>query len=151
MLPDTAGQALVSKALNAPLLDPDTGIRDAALDAARVWATQENTVTLVKLLGSLHGKRIGSEARTSERVARALVAIGSGVEEPVFSLLKSPEELVRYQACWILSEVGTEKSVPPLRSAGGAYLWRPEDNSALVPPFRISCELRNGNRRRARR
>jgi hypothetical protein len=125
--PDTASQALVSNALNAPLLDPDAGIRDAALDAVRIWATQANTATLVKLLGSLHGKRTGSDARTNERVAGALVAIGSGVEEAVFSLLKSPEGLVRYSACWILAEVGTEKCVPPLRSAGGAYLEVDQD------------------------
>jgi hypothetical protein len=119
--PDEANRARVSKALNALLLDSDAGIRDAALDAVRGWVTPENTATLLKLLGSLHGERMARDARTGEKIARALISIGSSVEEAVIPLLKSSDALVRRQACWILSEIGTEKSVSPLKAAGGAY------------------------------
>jgi hypothetical protein len=120
--PDEASRAVVSKALNAPLLDPDAGIRDDALEAVRVWATPDNTATLLKLLGSLHGERSESDARTGDRVAQALIAIGPGVEEAVAPLLRSSDALVRREACEILAEVGTEKSVPPLEAAGDAYV-----------------------------
>src|SRR5262249_25110273 len=77
--PEQASRVMVAQALNAPLLDPDAGIRDDALEAVRVWATQDNTATLLKLLGSLHGERQESDARAGDRVAQALVAIGPGV------------------------------------------------------------------------
>jgi len=120
--PDEASRMMVSKALNAPLLDTDAGIRDDALDAVRVWATPENSGTLLKLLGSLHGESSESDARTGDRIARALVSIGSGVEEAVAPLLKSPDGLVRREACEILAEIGTETSVPALQAAGKAYI-----------------------------
>jgi HEAT repeat protein len=120
--PDEASRALVSRALDAPLLDPDAGIRDSALDAVRVWATPENAATLVKLLGGLHGERAEGDARTGDRVARALITIGPGAEEAAVSLLKSPDGLVRRQACWVLAEIGSAKSVPSLEAVGGAYV-----------------------------
>jgi hypothetical protein len=119
--PDEASRAMVSQALNAPLLDPDAGIRDDALEAVRVWATPENTATLLQLLGSLHGESRESDARAGQRVAAALISIGPGVEEAVIPLLKSSDGLVRREACWILAEIGTEKSVWPLQAAGRAY------------------------------
>jgi HEAT repeat protein len=118
--PDEANRARVSQALNAPLLDPDPAIRDDALNAVRVWATPENTSTLVQLLGSLHCERSPNDAHTGDQVAQALIAIGSGVEEAVVPLLKSPDALVRRQACWVLTEIGTQKIVPLLDAAGGA-------------------------------
>jgi hypothetical protein len=120
--PDTAYRAMVSKALNASLLDPDAGIRDSALDAVAVWATQENTATLLKVLGNLHGERNEGDARAGDRVAKALIAIGSGAEEAVVPLLKAPDAVVRRQACWILAEIGTDKSVQPLHDAGAPYI-----------------------------
>jgi HEAT repeat protein len=120
--PDETGRSLVSRALNAPLLDSDPGIRDDALNAMRVWATPENTNTLVQLLAGLHGERSPTEARTGDQVAQALIAVGSRVEEAVVPLLKSPDALVRRQACWVLTEIGTENSVPPLDAAGRAYV-----------------------------
>jgi hypothetical protein len=120
--PDETSRAMVSKALNAPLLDSDTGIRDDALAAVRVWATPENTGTLVQLLASLHGERSENDARTGDMVAQALISIGSGVEPGVVPLLKSPDGLVRRQACWIVTEIGTQDSLPPLDAAGAAYV-----------------------------
>jgi hypothetical protein len=119
--PDDANRAMVSKALNAPLLDTDTGIRDAALDAVRVWATQENSATLLQLLGGLRGERKESDAHVGDKVAKALISIGAGVEEPVLPLLKSPDGLVRREACSILAEIGTDKCLQALGDGGEAY------------------------------
>jgi hypothetical protein len=51
-----------------------------------------------------------------------LIALGPGAEEAVVPLLKSPDGLVRRQACWVLAEIGTAKSVPSLEAVGGAYV-----------------------------
>jgi len=120
--PDDASRAMVSKALNAPLLDTDAGIRDDALDAVHVWATPDNAATLLKLLGTLHGGPKERDGRTGEKTARALISIGSSIEESVVPLLKSPEGLARREACRILTEIGTDKSVQPLQNAGSAYV-----------------------------
>jgi hypothetical protein len=119
---DETSRAMVSKALNAPLADPDAGIRDAALDAVRVWGTQENTTALVNLLGTVPPERKEHDARTSDKVVQALISLGSGAEDAVAPLLRSPDGLVRRQACFILSKIGTEKSVAPLDAAASAYV-----------------------------
>jgi hypothetical protein len=119
--PDSANRATVSKALNARLLDADAGIRDGALDAMRVWASQENTATLVTLLGSLHGGATETDCRTGDKAAQALISIGPGVEDAVIPLLKSPDGLARREACRILAEVGTEKSVQLLEDAASSF------------------------------
>jgi hypothetical protein len=120
--PDEASRARVSKALNAPLLDPDATLRDAALGAVRVWATPDNAAALLKLLNQLPPAGTADDARTAERVALAIAAIGPGAEDQVIPLLKSSNGLVRRVACDILGEVGGSKSVEPLESAGQAYL-----------------------------
>ena len=118
---DETSRATVSKALNAPLGDPDAGIRGAALDAVRVWGTQENTAALVKLLGSVPAER-EKDAHTSDKVVQALISLGSGAEDAVAPLLRSPDGLVRRQACFILGEIGTQKSVAPLSDAATYYV-----------------------------
>src|SRR5262249_12858732 len=104
--PDPASRAKGSRALNALLLDPDTGIAADALDAVRVWGTKENTTTLLKLLGDFPkggGQRnarvieiLGSlqdpaaapalaqgltDFRERGLVSTALKALGAGAEE----------------------------------------------------------------------
>jgi hypothetical protein len=120
--PDAAHRAKVSQALNAPLLDTDPGIRDDALGAVRVWATPDNTATLLRLLGTLHGTNGDNDARAAQKIAEALIAIGPGAEEAVVPLLRSADALVRRKACWVLAEIGTAASATPLRDAGMAYL-----------------------------
>jgi hypothetical protein len=120
--PDAANRARVSQALNAPLLDPDPGIRDDALAAVRVWATPDNTATLLRLLGSLHGENRESDARAAQSVAQALIAIGPSVEDAVVPLLTSADAVVRREACWVLGDVGTARSLQPLNDAGVAYV-----------------------------
>jgi hypothetical protein len=119
--PDDAARTRVSEALNAALLDTDAGIRDGALDAVRVWGTRENTATLLKLLGGLHGEWKPRDGSIVDRVAEALVSIGPGVEGSVIPLLKSSDAVVRRAVCEVLAEVGTGESVQPLQDAGAAY------------------------------
>jgi hypothetical protein len=120
--PDEAGRTRASRALNTPLLGPDATIRAAALDAVLVWGTRENAGPLVKLLSDTRAENTERGLRTSERIVRALIAIGPGAQQEVAPLLKSPDGLLRRQACWALAEVGTSASVPALRDAGVAYL-----------------------------
>jgi hypothetical protein len=120
--PDDASRVKVSQALNTPLLDPDPAIRAAALDAVRVWATRENTGALVKLLGDLAAEKTEGGRRGIAGVVQVLIEIGPDVQTEVTPLLKSPDGLLRRQACYILSEIGTSESVPPLDDAGKGYL-----------------------------
>jgi HEAT repeat protein len=140
--PDEANRAKVSQALNAPLLDVNSMIRDDALKAVRAWGTTANTDTLLKLLadfqksgggrggriievlGSLHDPRAApalAQALTyyQERgvASQALKSLGPAAEPAVLPYLNSLDRATRYEACLILSEVGTSKSVQPIRIA----------------------------------
>jgi HEAT repeat protein len=144
--PDEASRAKVSAALNTPLLDPDPGVRDAALNAARVWVSPANTATLLKLLGQLRTGPVcdprviellgalqdpaattalaGGLTRPQPELdanVKALVAQGPGAEEAVIPYLQSADRAARYAACWVLGEIGTSKSVAPLEAAGNKY------------------------------
>jgi hypothetical protein len=140
--PDDASRAKVSQALNAPLLDPDPAVRADALEAAGVWGTKENTGTLLAALGKFQGDGdtrdphvidvLGSlqdpaaaaalaEGLTNPQevgpVAKALTAIGPGAEEAVIPYLQSSSQVGRFAACWVLTEIGTPKSLSPLDAA----------------------------------
>ncbi len=120
--PDDTARVKVSRSLNAPLLDPDPAVRAYALDAVRVWATLENTTTLLKLLGNMRMGKMEGNDHDGERIVQALISIGPEVQKEVVPLLKSPDGLLRRQSCWILSEVGTSESLQPLEDAGKAFL-----------------------------
>jgi hypothetical protein len=136
--PDDASRAKVSDALNAPLLDPHSDIRDAALDAVGVWGSQDNTVALLKLLGgppaqdahvidllaSLRDPKTApalAQGLTHEgergAVGRALVAIGPAAEPAVIPFLQGADTPARIEACRVLAEIGTTASVQPLQEA----------------------------------
>jgi hypothetical protein len=119
--PDEASRGKVSRALNAPLLDPDRGIREQALDAVTVWASKENTATLLKVLVNLQVEPRERSARSIEKVSAALIAIGPDAEAAVIPFLKSPEGVVRCEACRILAAVGSGDSVKALREASLAF------------------------------
>jgi len=144
--PDDASRAKVSGALNAALLDHDPGIREGALDAVKVWGTTANTDALLKLLGDFQAADMEHDARVidllgslkdpkaapalaqglthaSERVAvsKALKAIGSSAEEAVIPFLQGVDREARLEACRILAEIGTTKSVAPVQDAWNAY------------------------------
>jgi HEAT repeat protein len=144
--PDQASRAKVSRALNAPLLDADRGIRDDALRAAKVWGTKENTATLLKLLGTFPQGDTGGNARVIEALAvvrdpkaapalaqglthdderglvsKALQAMGPQAETAVLPFLESEDRPARIEACLILAEIGTGKSLPALKAALEAH------------------------------
>ena len=106
---DPTHLAAVSKAINAPLLDPDREIADSALEAALVWGTPENTATLLKLFGDCAaGARSARSLRPKGQ--RALSAIGPSVEDGLIPHLRSPSGLVRSMACRILAEVARARA-----------------------------------------
>jgi len=122
--PDEANRAKVSAALNAPLLDMDAGIREAAVDAVRVWATKENTTNLLKLQDKLCAEP-KLDGACLDRISQVLISVGSDVQDAVIPRLKSPLVPVRVEACRILAEVGTDKGAQALNDAGNA--WQPVD------------------------
>jgi hypothetical protein len=117
---DEAFRQKVSQALEAPLLDPDRGIREEAARAAAVWATKQNADTLAKLLGDFRG-RSKEDYAYRDRVCQALITIGPEAENKVISLLQSEDRTIRGPACRILAEVGTLESTKPLQAAALQY------------------------------
>jgi hypothetical protein len=140
--PDAASRPKVAQALNVPLLDADTGVREDALNAVRVWGTKDNTATLLKLymdvrardpactarvvaiLGSLQDPAAAptlaqglTDPRSRDLVGRALLAMGPGAETAVIPFLQSLDEGARLVACQILAEIGTDKSLNALQQA----------------------------------
>jgi hypothetical protein len=115
--PDDANRAKVSKALNAPLLDADSGIRDEASAAVRAWATADNTASLVKVLGNPQGGDKERTIRIVDNVTEALITIGQPAEDGVITLVKTAEPLIRFASVHILGEIGTAKSLQPLSDA----------------------------------
>jgi hypothetical protein len=140
--PDAANQAKVSKALNATLLEPTRGLSDESLKALRIWRSEENTDTLVKMLGPYAKGGMGRSARVidflgklqdpraaaplaagldhdreRELVSRALKMIGPGVQDAVIPYLDSPSRATRIEACRILGEVGASTSLGALQKA----------------------------------
>jgi hypothetical protein len=143
---DEASRAKVSQALNAPLLDPDPGVRAAALQAVHAWGTKANTATLLTLLGKFQDGGAGRDPRVIDALGslqdpaaapalaegltdpqqvgplvKALTALGPGAEGAVIPYLQSPSQGARYAACWVLTEIGTGKSLPALKAAGSEF------------------------------
>jgi hypothetical protein len=132
-------RAEVSKALQKLLSEQDFFVRTEALKALRQWVTAENVPTLIALLddqehfvqtgaievlGAIKDER-GAAAVAGQlpdfgvqRQARlALVTIGPVAEKYVLPLLKHKDWGVRREVCQILAEIGTSKSIEPLKEA----------------------------------
>jgi HEAT repeat protein len=62
-----------------------------------------------------------TDARERGLVGKALTAIGPGAEEAVLPFLQSEERGARLEACRVLAEIGTGKSLEPLQTALYAY------------------------------
>jgi hypothetical protein len=140
--PDDASRAKVSKALNTTLLDPSRGLSDESLNALRVWASGENIDTLVNMLGPYDKAGMGRSARVIEflgalkdpraasalapgldhgrersLVSMAMKTIGPGVQDVVVPYLDFINPATRIEACRILGEIGTSKSLGALQKA----------------------------------
>ena len=155
--PDEASRAKVSEALNAFLLDPHPEIRADALNAVKVWGTRANTAALLKLMGDYRGPEgdievrvidlLGSlkdpkaapqlakeltQARERGPAGQALVSIGPASEEAVLPFLQGADTEAGIEACWVLANIGTTRSLQPLQDAismapdgppGGVLIW----------------------------
>jgi hypothetical protein len=155
--PDEASRTRVSQALNASLLDPDPAVLADALGAVRVWGSKANTASLLKLLGTLRTRGGARDPRIIdllgvlqdstaapalaegltrpeelEPVVKALVALGSGAEEAVLPYVKSTSRGARFAASWVLGEIGTARSLSPLRDAGSRYVGDDPFNRQLL-------------------
>jgi HEAT repeat protein len=144
--PDEASRAKVSLALNGPLLDADPAVRADALAAVRVWGTKENTTTLLTALAKFPGNGSGRDPCILDALAslqdpaaaptlaegliqpqevgpavKALTAMGPAAEEAVIPYLQSTSPAGRYAACWVLTEIGTQKSLSPLEAAANKW------------------------------
>jgi hypothetical protein len=149
--PDEANRARVSQALNTALLDPDPAVLEDALNAARVWGSQANTATLLKLFATLRTGGAACDSRVIELLGslkdpaaapalaegltrqqelapavNALVAMGPRAEEAVIPYLLSSIREARFAACWALGEIGTSKSLSPLAAAASHWSADPE-------------------------
>jgi hypothetical protein len=143
--PDASSRPEVSRALNGPLLDADPVIRSAGLDATRVWGTDANTATLLKLLakpgaGPARDPRViallgalqdpAAAPVLAEGLARpddldvtvkALVAMGPVAEDAVTPYLLTTDRGPRFAAAYVLGQIGTRKSLHALDTAGRRF------------------------------
>jgi hypothetical protein len=56
-----------------------------------------------------------------DATVKALISMGPEAENAVLPYLQSTDRGARYAACWILGEIGTTKSLAPLRAAGDRW------------------------------
>jgi HEAT repeat protein len=117
-------------------------VRDEALEALRFWATRDNTKSLIKLLTTPSNSDPKREVRIIEilgtlrdpaaagplaqgltfpperkLVSDALRSIGPPAEGAVIPYLQSMDPGARIEACRILTDIGTPKSLDPLAKA----------------------------------
>lgn len=122
--------------LESLLKTDDLRVRDCAARALQHWATQESIPALLKLLGDksplVRGcaiQALGRLKATSaiDRLIRlwpdefyvtaALKQMGPAAEPAVLKQLSSDNDRMRSEACQVLEEIGTKKSIPALEKA----------------------------------
>lgn len=137
--PDATPDAVVTKRLLRFVQDSRRTMRAGSVLALEKWGTtdadpslmvalkdeiDEVRTTAIRTLGQ-HGYAGAAESlllflkKPAERTpaTKALIAIGSGAEPAVLTLFKETDVKLREIACSILTEIGTELSVDPLRTA----------------------------------
>jgi HEAT repeat protein len=132
-------RAEVAKALEKLLSEQDHFVRTEALKALKTWGTGDNVPKLIALmddenhfvqtgamdaLGGIKDERAAAAIANQltdfgvRRQAKlALVAMGPVAEKHVLPLLKNKDWALRSDVCQILAEIGTDKSIEPLREA----------------------------------
>jgi hypothetical protein len=140
--------AELAAALAGWLGSDDQSLRHLAAQALEKWGTAEEIPELLaaldddtqivvnsamRALGRLHATEaietlVAKLADNQSRLAasEALKAMGADAEEPTLKALDDPEWTVRLEACRILEQIGTNKSVERLRTAGR------DDENALI-------------------
>ncbi len=96
--------------LLATLRDPSFGFRDELFEAiGRISPTEEAAGAIIPWLATEQG-----------RAAKALRAIGAPAEAPLLRAVEGTADLkVRQEACRLLKEIGTARSVPVLEKLAG--------------------------------
>ncbi|WP_422929155.1 HEAT repeat domain-containing protein [Singulisphaera sp. PoT] len=97
-------------ALLEGLKDPEFHVRWAALDALKAIKDPESADALADYLMSSNDRG---------RAVEALKAIGPPAEDAVLRCLEHSDGFTRADACKILEQIGTEKSLPALRRLAG--------------------------------
>lgn len=126
--------------MTALATDPDASLRQAAANVFASYGTKDQVPVLLKLLkdgdssvrqsamrglGRLKDKRaaeplveiVAGGDMEAHQAVTALSAMGPEVENTVLRLLKEKHIETRRQACNILRQVGTRKSIEPLKEA----------------------------------
>jgi len=127
----------------AGLLDPlltarESSVRSGAFRAVKVWGTQRNVPTLLKILetgdrssrssamealGNMGSSQQVAEALAKQMLldddrsnaARALEEMGPVAEDVVWQHMESRNSRVQSSACSVLAKIGTKKSLPKIR------------------------------------
>ncbi|WP_435005199.1 HEAT repeat domain-containing protein [Tundrisphaera lichenicola] len=131
------GRQEVAKAVEPMLKDPDGFARSDAAKTLAVWGGPENTHALIEALKDpefhvrwavLDTLKALKDPESADALAdyfmdsndrgkavEALKAIGPPAEDAVLRCLNHNDGFTRMDACKILEQIGTEKSVPALR------------------------------------
>jgi serine/threonine protein kinase len=126
----------VVSALTPALQDSEWSVREGAARALGVWGSTNDTPLLIPCLddsqmsvrwaamnslGTLKDSRAAvplarrvQDETDSMIAARAIQSLGSPAEDAVLPLLKDQNKQVRGEACQILQEIGTRKSIDAL-------------------------------------
>ncbi len=90
--------------------DTEFSVRWKAIDALTQWKNPQTAATLAGHMA--HGLDV-------LETGRALRTFGEPAEAAVAGLLTATDHQVRYEACRVLKDIGTKKSIPALTSAAG--------------------------------
>jgi predicted Zn finger-like uncharacterized protein len=137
--PNNPRRTEVAKALENLLTDPNPFVKGAVAKALVVWATAEQVPALIKALdqnhrdtrlaamtalGKLGDKRAVApiarhlkEPFEREEAGKALIALGPTAEATVLTYLDDADWGVKVEACKVLKEIGTAKSLSALQTA----------------------------------
>ena len=96
----------VIRAISPLLADRSHFTRNAAISALATWDPKRVAPMLAGMLASFFD---------NEEAQKQLIRIGPAAEEVVIPYLTHPDAKVRHRACFVLAQIGTEKSLEGLR------------------------------------
>jgi len=135
--PTEEHRATVAATLEGLLTHDNGFVRPAAAKALGTWGTKDSVLALIaaldgdalvkgaaiKALGGLKDPRAAEALAklipvpsSRHAAAKALKTMGSMAEDPVLPLLNHADRMAQMEACRILTDIGTAKSVAPLEA-----------------------------------
>jgi hypothetical protein len=129
---------LLLKALN----DPEAGVRATVAKGLGRIKDPRAIEPLVNLLATGQSDQPYYRSARESAVAAALVSIGEAAEPAVLALLKEKNLETRCQACNILKQIGTRKSLGPLKDQ---TLNRSQEVSEAAAEACRAIQSRKGN------